>query len=70
MNSVSTSSDSDEGRAEAQALLCAALEGDGATITRILQSDPTLIHVADAVGDTVFHVVTRASYLDIATQLA
>lgn len=69
MNSASKSSDNNEGRTEAQELLDAALEGDGGAIMRILESDPTLIHVADAVGDTIFHFVARAGYLDIAKQL-
>jgi len=46
-------------------LLAAAQEGGrGDKILRILKRDPSLIHVADPVGDTILHVMARAGNLE------
>ncbi|KAJ8442244.1 hypothetical protein Cgig2_005184 [Carnegiea gigantea] len=51
-------------------LLAAAQEGDrGDEILRILEADPTLIHVTDPVGDTTLHVVARAGNLEVAEKV-
>ncbi|KAJ8442241.1 hypothetical protein Cgig2_005181 [Carnegiea gigantea] len=51
-------------------LLAAAWEGHkGDEILRMLEADPTLIHVTDPVGDTALHIVARAGNLEVAEQL-
>uniref|UniRef100_A0A7C8YI50 Uncharacterized protein n=1 Tax=Opuntia streptacantha TaxID=393608 RepID=A0A7C8YI50_OPUST len=51
-------------------LLSAAREGCGGDeILRILEGDPTLIHVTDPVGDTTLHIVARAGNLEVANQV-
>lgn len=51
-------------------LLSAAQEGRGVDeIIRILEGDPTLIHVTDPVGDTTLHILARAGNLELVKQV-
>ena len=58
---------SDDNMALGAELLAAARHGRGGTeVIRILEGDPTLIHVVDPVGDTTLHVAARVGNLEVA----
>ena len=50
----------------AELLAAARDDRAGTEVIRILEEDPTLIHVADLVGDTILHVMARVGWLEVA----